>query len=77
MIPIDVQAVAADLGTDADTVYGDDGDQAGEVSRLGSVVNRTGSPGPTSLTYISKLSSFAPFQEKATWFPSGERLGSD
>ena len=30
---------------------------------------------PIILTYMSKLSCFSPFQTKATWLPSGEKLG--
>ena len=51
------------------------GDHAGLSSRSGALVSRTGSPVPTSFTYTSWLSSRGPFQEKATWFPSGDRLG--
>src|SRR4029453_14060890 len=51
------------------------GDHVGLASSAGSLVSRRTSDDPTSVTYTSQLSCFAPFQENATCSPSGENVG--
>ena len=52
------------------------GDHAGSQSGAASVVSRRGGPlAPIILTYMSVLFCFSPPQAKATWLPSGEKLG--